>query len=279
MTNERNRAAVDVQVKAVDKKKAGLLIILITVISAILVSFYLFFRAPIAMDVTSTVTYQTFNSSLIPMKTSLNIVGIGDSLTKGVGDLKQQGYAGMTVQALKSSKSTSNISFNDYGIKGDTTDDLLEVLKKENVQKSIKNADIIFMTIGGNDVVNVLKRNFLNLNVNDFEKRRLVYQRNFNEILQTIYRLNPKVTVYYLGLYNPFEDLFPDLDPKFQSILDQWNRSSKTILELFPHTYFVPTADLFKNKTTELLYTDHFHPNKKGYQLISERLVKVIENK
>jgi lysophospholipase L1-like esterase len=278
MTNERNQAA-DIQVNTGVKRIYQLLVILAIAVCTISASLYFLFRTPVAMNTGSPPTLETFSSQLEPLKTSIKIVGIGDSLTKGVGDIDEKGYAGMTVEALKNSKSISNVSFVDYGVRGDKTDDLLAVLNKEDVRKNIKDADIIFMTIGGNDIVDVLKEDFLGLKVKDFQEKRVHYQRNLNKILLTLNELNPNITIYYIGLYNPFEDLFPNLDTQFQLILQRWNQSSKTILELYPNTVFVPTADLFKDKSSKLLYTDHFHPNKKGYQLISKRLVSAIVNK
>jgi len=276
MLRERSRA-VDVGADSGGKRIKKWLVALILIFIIAIGSGYLVSRTPIEPQITSPSTYETFKTDLQPMKTSLNIVGLGDSLTAGVGDPDEKGYAGLTVQSLKKSDSTSDVHFVDYGIKGDTTADLLTVLNKNNVQESIRNADIVFMTIGGNDLVGVLKENFLDLNIDDFNAPRLTFQKNFNDIIQKIQELNPKATVYYLGLYNPFEDLFPDLDPQFESILQKWNQSSETILELYPHAVFVPTADLFKDKSEQLLYNDHFHPNKKGYELMSQRLLSFIQ--
>ncbi|MGV3488620.1 MAG: SGNH/GDSL hydrolase family protein [Tuberibacillus sp.] len=277
MSNESARSGY-IQAKRKVKTKTQWLIGVLLIIIIIAASIFLFFRTLLPSNIGQpTTTFETMKTSLTPKTTSLNIVGLGDSLTAGVGDPEEKGYAGLAVQHLKKSNTNANVSFVDYGIKGDTTDDLLHVLAEKKVQKSIKDTDIIFMTIGGNDLVSVVKENFLDLNVGDFNKKRLTYQRNFNEIIATINKLNPKATIYYLGLYNPFENLFPELDPQFSSVLHEWNKSSQTILELYPNTVFVPTDDLFKNRLSELLYNDHFHPNKEGYQLMSERLVKMIQ--
>ena len=100
--------------------------------------------------------------TVLPQKQMpLNVVGIGDSLTKGVGDLDEHGYAGLTSEKLKTLSSVSSVHFTDYGVRGDTTKDLLEVLKEKKVKNSISHSDFIFMTIGGNDLVDVLKKTSL----------------------------------------------------------------------------------------------------------------------
>ncbi|MFC4617498.1 SGNH/GDSL hydrolase family protein [Camelliibacillus cellulosilyticus] len=221
---------------------------------------------------------ETFKSQMPEKQTAINITAIGDSLTKGVGDPDGKGYAGQAAKSLENLSSVSGVHFVDHGIKGDTTDDLLAVLKKEEVRQDLKNADMIFLTIGGNDLVNVFKKHFLDLKLSDFNKQRLDFQKNFNVILADIRKLNPKATIYYIGLYNPFEDYFADLNDEFKAILDQWNGSSQTILELYPNTVFIPTYDLFEGKTDQLLSGDHFHPNRAGYQLIANRLIASIKH-
>lgn len=217
------------------------------------------------------------NAKLSDKKIPLNIVGIGDSLTRGVGDPKQQGYAGLTSENLKKLPSVSNMQFTDYGITGDTTTDLLHVLQQKKVQNSIKHADYIFMTIGGNDLVAILKKHFLNLKMSDFNGPQHVFAAHLKDIFSQIRKLNPKATIYYAGLYNPFEDYVAGLDQKFSDIIFKWNQSIQQIVKKDGNAYYVPTFDIFHKHTKTLLYTDHFHPNEKGYVLVSNRLFNTIK--
>ncbi|MFC7392788.1 SGNH/GDSL hydrolase family protein [Scopulibacillus cellulosilyticus] len=211
-------------------------------------------------------------------KSPVHIVGIGDSLTKGVGDPKNGGYFGDFTNHLKTLDTVSKVTVNNFGITGDTTSDLLKVLDREDVKKQIKNANIICLTIGGNDLVNVLKSNFLNLKQGDFVSERNQFQKNFNNIIQKIRQENTSATIYYFGLYNPFQDyLDKDLNKEFFDILHEWNNASQHILSMYSHTVFIPTEDIFKGKTNALLYKDHFHPNPKGYQLMTKRLLSYYE--
>lgn len=221
----------------------------------------------------------TFKSQLTPKQMPLKAVGIGDSLTKGEGDLSEQGYAGIVVSDLRKESAFSSVSFIDEGVTGNTTDDLLKVLQKKNVQGELSQANLIFLTIGGNDIVEVLKQHFLNLNFSEFDKQQKHYVSNLNQILTKVRALNPTAPIYYLGLYNPFEDYFTGLNAPFEQVLTNWNQAGKAILSAYPDTVFVPTFDLFKGKTDTLLYTDHFHPNSKGYHLIAKRLYSEFVNR
>lgn len=216
---------------------------------------------------------ETFQSQLALKQINLHIVGLGDSLTRGVGDPKDRGYVGLINNTLKSNTAYSSVQLEDDGITGDTTDDLLKVLKKKDVQNQIAGANLIFLTIGGNDIVSVLKEHFLSLDLTEFDTKRRHYEHNLNLILTEIRALNPNASIYYMGLYNPFEDYFSELNGPFNNILDQWNTAGKTILELYPNTHFIPTFDLFHGKTESLLYKDHFHPNPDGYHLIANRIL------
>ena len=44
----------------------------------------------------------------------------------------------------------------------------------------------------------------------------------------------------------------------------------------FDKIVFVPTFDLFQLSVNDYLYSDQFHPNQAGYQLISDRLASLI---
>ena len=217
---------------------------------------------------------EPFHSQLALKQTSLHIVGLGDSLTRGVGDPQDRGYVGLVTTALKANSAYTSVQLDDEGITGDTTDDLLKVLKRKDVQKEVAGANLIFLTIGGNDIVSVLKNHFLSLDLKEFDTERQHYEHNLNLILKEIRTFNPNASIYYMGLYNPFEDYFTELNGPFNNVLDQWNTAGKTILERYPNTHFIPTFDLFHGKTESLLYKDHFHPNPEGYHLIADRILK-----
>ncbi|WEG10876.1 GDSL-type esterase/lipase family protein [Pullulanibacillus sp. KACC 23026] len=253
------------------KKLISALIILI-IILGISVGWWISHRFYGGVPTTET-PLSTFKSQLSTKQMTIKAVGLGDSLTKGVGDPNEQGYAGIVVGDLRKESAFSSASLIDEGVTGDTTKDLLKVLKKKQVQDAISKSNVIFLTIGGNDLVNVLKDHFLNLDFKEFDKAQKQYTQNLNTILTKVRALNPTATIYYMGLYNPFEDYLTDLNQPFESVLNKWNQAGETILSLYPNTVFIPTFDLFHGKTSELLYKDHFHPNPKGYKLIASRIL------
>lgn len=212
-------------------------------------------------------------------KKNYKIVAIGDSLTEGVGDEKNKGYVGTTVDHLKQKNNVKKVAFVDFGHRGDTSADLLQVLKRSEVRQQIKQSNVVFLTIGANDLVHVLRTHFLNLKEVYFTEQEHVFIVNFNDILEQIRKLNPKTNIYFFGLYNPFEDYMGSSNNKLVGTLKDWNHQSEVTLKKYPHTTFIPTYDIFYGKNDTLLYKDHFHPNAKGYTLLSKRLVKSMARK
>ncbi|MFT8362495.1 MAG: SGNH/GDSL hydrolase family protein [Sporolactobacillus sp.] len=207
-----------------------------------------------------------------------HIVAVGDSLTQGVGDLKDQGYAGLTVDALKKEKQVTQVTFKDYGHMGDTTKQLLRVLQRKDVQQSLKRSNMIFMTIGGNDIAGVLRAHFMDLKASDFASEQKVYAGNLRKILTTLRTLNAQAPIYFFTLYNPFEDYFGKANKDFLPILDRWNNESEEVAADYPQVTLITTKDIFAGKGDQLLYSDHFHPNKKGYMRMRDRLLEAIQH-
>ena len=104
-------------------------------------------------------------------------VAIGDSLTQGVGDSSNQGgFVPVLSQALESDFDWQVTSRN-YGIAGNTSNQILKRMQeKKDIQRDLKKAKVMTLTVGGNDVIHVIKDNITNLNVDTFTKPAQAYQ-------------------------------------------------------------------------------------------------------
>jgi Lysophospholipase L1 and related esterases len=212
-----------------------------------------------------------------PVTYDYHIVALGDSLTEGVGNEKKHGYVGITADTLKKQKNVKQVSYTDLGHRGDTSADLLNVLKKPAARQSVSTANTVFLTIGGNDLVRVLRNHFMELTASDFSSEQKKFSSNLQQIFTDIRQLNPHASVYFFGLYNPFEDYLGQANKDFVPILNNWNANSKKISGHYSGIHFIPTYDIFRGKANTLLYEDHFHPNSEGYQLLSTRLVTAMK--
>lgn len=206
----------------------------------------------------------------------LQITAIGDSLTVGVGDSKENGgYLSLLQSFLEEHKFVKEASITNLGVIGYQEEQLISQLQDNDVQNSIKKSDMIIITIGGNDVFHVFKENYRELKLEHFEKAEEIHRRNLESILKSITSLNPKAIILLIGIYNPFSKFINIME--IDEIVDSWNTASEEVISSYQQAYFISIADIFSDTEDHLIYEDYFHPNNKGYELIAERVYAYIE--
>jgi lysophospholipase L1-like esterase len=221
---------------------------------------------------TSSVAEAPVSETLETDPNDFHIVALGDSLTRGTGDAAGKGYVGYLMDDLKK-KSDQQLLVTNLGIKGQTSVQLADQVKQQEVQRQIKLADTILITIGGNDLFRG-GQTLAELDIQEVEGIKEEYLQNVDSILSSIRSQNTEANVFLIGLYNPFINL---QDAKMTSqIVRDWNERSADISAKYPQTVFVPTFDLFQLKVEDYLYTDKFHPNTEGYKLIAERVASLL---
>ncbi|MFD2443841.1 SGNH/GDSL hydrolase family protein [Bacillus sp. CGMCC 1.16607] len=218
---------------------------------------------------------EVLDDVLVVFKKDQRIVSIGDSLTLGIGDETESGgYVGILNHTFEDKN--LNITIENYGKRGNRTDQLLDRLEKKEITSSIKKADIVLITIGANDIMKVAKNNWTNLNMKPFEAERVEYTERLRSIFNKINEINPEVDIYLIGFYNPFEFYFSDIE-QLGIIMESWNESSKLVTEEFENVNYIPIQDLFSHTQEDLLAEDRFHPNTKGYKLMAKRILEYLE--
>ncbi|WP_338471449.1 SGNH/GDSL hydrolase family protein [Niallia sp. XMNu-256] len=201
----------------------------------------------------------------------LTVLALGDSLTRGTGDETGEGYVGLVTKQLK--EELDNVFVQNLGINGQTSTQLLQQLSEKNVVDQIQQADVILMTIGGNDLFQG-GDTLVDLNVEKIKGLQDQYIQNLEQIFSTIRTHNEQATIFILGLYNPFIEL--DSTKVTNDVVRGWNYATEALTGKFENIVFVPTFDLFQLSVNDYLYTDYFHPNQAGYELIGERLAPLI---
>jgi lysophospholipase L1-like esterase len=200
------------------------------------------------------------------------ILGLGDSLTKGIGDEKGEGYFQKTINKLN--KTNNQVKGINFAVSGAKTNDLISTINQNGVKNAIKESNIILVTIGGNDLFpgwDELSPSVIsNSKFNNIE-----FAKNMETIFTTINSINPNTKIYWLTLYNPFEE-FVQLG-NTNEYVQIWNYEAEKISNKYGYVTVVPVFDLFKGNTSTLLYTDKFHPNSLGYEAISERIIQHLE--
>jgi len=197
-------------------------------------------------------------------------IALGDSLSRGVGSSKGQGFVSLLGNMLKERKTVER--FQNLGVSGARIEDLLAQLEQKQVNRTLENAKIISITIGGNNLFNrgeVLK-NFSEEEALDTLKTEIP---NLEKTFKIIRKNNPDAIVLYMGLYNPFKES-PNGD-SFDSIIQKWNEDART-LGLKYKVQVVDTFNLVKDPKRDLS-SDVFHPNDATYKQIADSMSFVIE--
>lgn len=231
------------------------------------------------------------------LKTSqqaLNYVAIGDSLTQGVGDSTEQGgFVPLLSQNLVNTYDYQ-VTFKNYGISGNTSQQILKRMHEQSdIQEDLKKANLMTLTVGGNDIMAVFKKNITKLDTKQLSSASASYQKNLKEIIELARQDNSHLPIYILGVYNPFYLNFPQMTA-VQDVIDQWNDTTEEITSQYEQVYFVPINDLLykgvdgKEGVVQrsgdqvtvvndaLFEDDHFHPNNIGYQIMSNAVMEKI---
>ena len=227
-------------------------------------------------------------------KKTVTYVAIGDSLTKGVGDSTNQG--GFVPLLAQSLTNETGLEFNaiNYGVSGNTSSQILSRMQeKKEIRKDLKRAQLLTITVGGNDLRKAILEDTSNLDLDRFEKASKAYEKNLKQIIELARKDNPDLPVYVVGIYNPLYLNFPDLT-ELQTLVDQWNQRTEETLSAYQGVYFVPINDLLykgidgksgvteselgkETVTNDALYDeDIFHPNNTGYEIMKEAVLEKI---
>ena len=205
---------------------------------------------------------------------ALIVTALGDSLSQGVGDTESRGgYVGRVATEISDWPGVRNAIVDNTAKRGRRSDQLLAMFQKETLTGPLSEADYVLMTIGGNDVMRIVKRDLFALNVDAFMDELVLYENRYRTIFASVRSINPTVPIVAIGIYNPFS-LVTDEVEEFDEIIQAYNDTMEEIVEEDPLACFVPVSDLFVGNDNLVYHSDFFHPNSKGYDLMSERVLE-----
>lgn len=202
------------------------------------------------------------------------ILIIGDSIGAGVGDERNLGMGERFVskQAYEVSDLYEVVNFS---VPGAETQDLSEKVVSGEIDEAIDVAELILISIGGNDI-NRIRNADTTLQIVEFEETLGDHIVDLKTVLDYIREMNQVAEIVVLGLYNPYGDSTKAED---QRLLQEWNYQTRLAVLEVENANIVPLYDLFENHLEQLLSIDQFHPSGEGYELIAEMIDEVIETK
>ncbi|SFC01332.1 Lysophospholipase L1 [Alkalibacterium subtropicum] len=206
----------------------------------------------------------------MPPDGASDILVLGDSIGFGVGDEENLGigerYLNLLDDDSETGKTVTNIS-----VPGFESSQLASLIESDEYSASISSAELIILSIGGNDLNNLNLEDTATLTL-AFDETLNIYKENLTFILSEIRSINPDAQLAIIGLYNPYSDDAPQNAP----FLLEWNHETRLIVNSDVGFAYIPTYELFDYHLDEYLSPDDFHPNGTGYQAIAEILFRIL---
>lgn len=263
--------------------------------------------------------FHYFNSkSTLPREVKLTAVG--DSLTQGVGDpTGKGGYTHLIRQKVNEQNPQVRMSVVNYGISGETTNQINHrVIHSKRLQSSLRHANVITITTGGNDLLSFLKANVMSNNQKQLKQRLTTYGANYQtrvaRLFRNIRQLNRQAPIFVFGIYNPVYVYFPQV-AYINEAVTRTNQITNKVIKQQHGMYFVSinkqltdgqfkttnSRKVLKKKALQSIINgndhsssdinellegqpaqsnkylsndDHFHPNLKGYKIMTNLLYK-----
>lgn len=194
---------------------------------------------------------------------------LGDSLARGAGDETGLGIGGRLDGELRR-RNIPAIRTVNVAVSGARTADLLRLLESRNVQTLVSQANVVIVSIGGNDLWG--GSDWRTSRPPDPDAIMNGVLERIESAMGVIRRANPRAKIFLIGLYNPFGTT--PTGAELSPFVARWNAR---LMERFagdPAVVIVQTADLFAGHNR--LALDQFHPGGEGYGLIARRIADAL---
>ncbi len=195
----------------------------------------------------------------------IRAVTIGDSVAHGAGDESGRGIAGWLDRELRARDARFAPTAN-LGINGARTYNVVRLLGTQTARSVIASANVVIVSIGGNDLYGDPIARIATLLSPDLAIRRIGDRVRI--VVRDIERINPSARVILLGVYNPYRRLqFLDRD------VNAWDAH---LVAMFAADRAVIVERIAGVIPDRLSTIDHFHPSAAGYALIASRIAPMF---
>ena len=194
---------------------------------------------------------------------------VGDSLARGTGDETGLGIGGRLANELKDRKIPHKPVVN-IAINGARTPDLLQQLEDHNVGILLGQANVIVISIGGNDLWG--GTDWRRAPPRDPDAMMGTVLDRIGRAVRLVRQDNPQARIFFVGLYNPF--VTQPFGRMLTPLVTRWNARLQERFASDPNFVVVQTSDIFAFH--DRLSVDRFHPASEGYALIARRIADAI---
>lgn len=226
----------------------------------------------------------------IPTKKNISIVAIGDSLTEGIGDSKSVG-GGYVTRLQKKVGSTYKVktSSQNFGVSGNTSQQIIDRISfDQKIHSALPKADIITVTVGGNDFMHLIKKKGMDITEKDIANEQVSFDQRLGVLLADIRHYNSNAPIYLIGIYNPFSIYLSNVTDAKEAFV-KWGKGSQEVADSVNNTYYVDINNLYQTNYADkkakktginpyLSNDDHFHPNATGYDMMTAKVFEEVQN-
>lgn len=206
---------------------------------------------------------------------TIHYIALGDSLAAGVTPYKQldDGYADFIAGKFEEEGKLGSFT-KEFSYPGSTSQQVLEGLQREELKKALKEASLVTISAGANDLLKLVKINGetgqITYDLNAIQSAVLGIFSNVSETVKHIKSINSTTQVYVMGYYFPYPHLgeaqkaeLVKLSTTLDSTLEKAAKAEGAI--------FVPVSNKFGTNAVELVpNAADVHPTKEGYRLMAE---------
>ena len=202
----------------------------------------------------------------------ISYISIGDGLSKGMNynNFESIGYSDYLYNYLKKNNKIE-LYTKDFSNENNRITDIIDDInnnisininnKKIYIQNAIKNADILTISIGMNQILYKYGNH-----VNDGYMYSYIDEciSDLNKLIKIITKLNNK-DIFLLGFYNPTDD--NELD----EFIKYTNNKIKDLCSNYKISY-IDTYTIFNNNKHLIYNENNYYPNQDGYKLIANSI-------
>lgn len=195
---------------------------------------------------------------------------LGDSIAygSGVSNSREACYGKIVAD-------TNGYDYANHAVPGHTTTNLIKRLKDETVIADLKKADIISISIGGNDFLmsNLIGLMFDSIVLGDHSEYDRIadsFYKNFCEIIDIINYHNADAVILMQTLYNPQSGY---LRAPYQEGADRINAAIERYNTENPGEIIIVDVGTALGDDMENYADDEIHPSTKGNEIIAKKVL------
>lgn len=206
---------------------------------------------------------------------TINHLALGDSIIRGYHIPEEENFISQFSNQLGIETGKQVVSQNE-GIIGITSDRLNLLVQDGIYDEAIKEADLITLNVGGNDILKLVKKSDIYSALKSFDSLQKGFSNNLSDITAKISEVNPSATIVFLELYNPMPT-----DHQFYSLADKllpkWNLMIYEAAKGTTSSIVVQTTNVINSDNLEYLSSDGVHPNPSGNTAISSQILQQFQ--